>query len=108
MERTPTGRKKKRVRATCAFLLESLLVQNSAHMAWTLHKEDEVRETRAKRMRHSDETCVPVLDVAEQISADDAMSMIQQNHMERGFQLEQLALEARREFEAVLSSRGGQ
>ncbi len=53
------------------------------------------------------ESNVPSLMVAESFGAEDAMQMIQSNHMERGLELEALALEARSEYESALAERGG-
>ena len=44
---------------------------------------------------------------ADQSEADDAMEIIQGNHMQRGLELEALALEARQEYERALAERGG-
>ncbi len=58
----------------------------------------------------SGETNVPTLMVAESPTpsgAEDAMQMMQNIHMERGYQLEDQALEARREYEEKLAERGG-
>lgn len=54
------------------------------------------------------EPAAPVLAVAEQIGADEAMEIIQENFHERALQLEAEALEARASFHAALQSRGGQ
>jgi len=54
------------------------------------------------------ETNVPSLMIAETFGADEAMPMIQEAHMERGLELEALALEARREYQHALAERGGQ
>jgi len=53
------------------------------------------------------QTSIPTLMVAEQISADDAQAMIMGAHMERGYELEALAMEARSEYMAALEERGG-
>ena len=44
---------------------------------------------------------------ADQSEADDAMEIIQGNHMQRGLELEALALEARQEYERALAQLGG-
>jgi hypothetical protein len=44
---------------------------------------------------------------ADRSEADDAMEIIQGNHMQRGLELEALALEARQEYERALAERGG-
>ena len=54
------------------------------------------------------DTCVPCLAVAEQHGADNAMEMIRDNWMQRGFELENMALEARGEYQDALASRGVQ
>ena len=54
------------------------------------------------------DTCVPCLAVAEQHGADEAMEMIRDNYMQRGFELENMALEARSEYQDALASHGGQ
>jgi len=53
------------------------------------------------------QTRIPVLMVAEQISPDDAQDMIFSAHLQRGYELEALALEARSEYMAALEERGG-
>jgi len=53
------------------------------------------------------QTRIPVLMVAEQISPDDAQDMIFSAHLQRGYELEALALEARSEYMAALQERGG-
>ena len=47
------------------------------------------------------QSAVPALAVAEQFGADDALYHIQEAHMQRGLELEEQALEARRSFEEM-------
>ena len=53
------------------------------------------------------EGAAPALAVAEQIGPEDGMEIIQANHDERARELEALALEAQREYQAALAERGG-
>jgi hypothetical protein len=53
------------------------------------------------------ESTVPSLMIAETFGADVAMGMIQSSHMQRGLELEAMALEARSEYESALVERGG-
>ncbi len=39
--------------------------------------------------------------------AEEAMTIIHENYMQRGYELEAMALEAKAEFERTLASRGG-
>ena len=47
------------------------------------------------------QSAVPALAVAEQFGADDALYLIWEAHMQRGLELEEQALEARRSFEEM-------
>ena len=55
----------------------------------------------------AEETNVPSLMVAETFGAEEAMKMIQNSHMERGLELEAMALDARSDYESALAERGG-
>ena len=57
--------------------------------------------------QEADEGAAPALAVAEQIGPQDGMEIIQANHDERARELEALALEAQREYQAALAERGG-
>jgi len=70
-------------------------------------KVDRAAAVAVGASRASGETNVPSLMVAEAFGADEGMDIIQMNHMERGLELEALALEARSEYESALAERGG-
>ena len=66
-----------------------------------------VKKSRRGYEAEAWQTNVPVLMIAETHGAEEAIQIIQSNHMERGLELEQLALEARAEFQRALMERGG-
>ena len=73
--------------------------------------EENMEETTAAPMEIEPlvgETIVPSLMVAEQHGPQEAMDIIQENYMERGYELERLASEAKAEYESALLERGGQ
>ena len=53
------------------------------------------------------ESNVPSLMIAETFGAGEAMELIQDHHMQRGLELEAMALDARSEYESALAERGG-
>ena len=55
----------------------------------------------------AEETNVPSLMIAESFGADEAMEVNQNSHMERGLELEAMALDARSDYESALAERGG-